>query len=341
MKKLVLSLLGIFLLFSSCDRESISTINVEKQQIVRRTNFVDFHVVDNTIHFATQEDVYKLEMELSSLNQSQLNEWEALNHFYSFRRKYDEVTDSLIKIDDENHFFNFVESNKDVLMFEGETLKPVVSNTTLAKYANPNGEYYVGEEKYFVRGEKVFMCESNEILYDIYPNDKKIKAVADYGTRVSAFQENSGKSRKCDFEIVSGFEVCDVKDCGSVEFNHVINARVYNYKKVFGVWTPYKTACRVIDGAFEINTPFSTEAKYDDYCEYKDFDYHLVNGTFSKYSDPDNEVKTLEFQVFKGTILIRAKGIDIPIPPFVKIKGRASNRGLTNEGLWAIINNGY
>ena len=236
MKKLVLFLCGIFVMFYSCERVDDSLIQ-SNVQLVKRANSVNFQVVDNTIHFATQEDVYKLEMELSSLNQSQLNEWEALNHFYSFRRKYDEVTDSLIKIDDENHFFNFVESNKDVLMFEGETLKPVVSNTTLAKYANPNGEYYVGEEKYFVRGEKVFMCESNEILYDIYPNDKKIKAVADYGTRVSAFQENSGKSRKCDFEIVSGFEVCDVKNCGSVEFNHVINARVYNYKKVFGVWT--------------------------------------------------------------------------------------------------------
>ncbi|MGM9795174.1 MAG: hypothetical protein ACI3ZZ_02995 [Candidatus Aphodosoma sp.] len=107
------------------------------------------------------------------------------------------------------------------------------------------------------------------------------------------------------------------------------------------VWTPYKTACRVIDGAFEINTPFSTEIKTDKHCEYRDVDYHLVSGTFSKYSDPNNEVKTLEFQVFKGSFLIRAEGIDLPNPPFVKIKGSASNRGLTNEGLWAIINNGY
>ncbi|MGM9795175.1 MAG: hypothetical protein ACI3ZZ_03000 [Candidatus Aphodosoma sp.] len=124
---------------------------------------------------------------------------------------------------------------KKYFFFEGETLKPIITNTTLAKYANPNGVYYIGEEKYFVREEKVFIGEPDEILDNGISHNFNLKAVADYGTRVSAFQENSGKSRKCDFEIVSGFEVCDVKNCGSVEFNHVINARVYNYKKVFGV----------------------------------------------------------------------------------------------------------
>ncbi|MGM9795176.1 MAG: hypothetical protein ACI3ZZ_03005 [Candidatus Aphodosoma sp.] len=116
MKRSVLFLWGILIFFSSCERDNVSEIQ-SNIQFVKSPNCIDYHVVDNTIHFATQEDVYKLELELSLLNQSQLDEWEEQNQFCSFRKKYDEVTDSLIKIDDEHHFFDYLESNKEVLFF--------------------------------------------------------------------------------------------------------------------------------------------------------------------------------------------------------------------------------
>lgn len=326
------------ILFNSCEK---SEAELPKNNAISNT---EISLKDDALSFQTADAFFETSGKLGEMTEKERQDWEASISFVSMRTELISIFQQVEAAENEAAIEQIVSSNSDLVKLVDGEVYPIIESNSYAAITNRKGIFFVEGVIHKVEGGKIASSEDgNEqtVTNALHGNLKSSNPdvnVIEYisnstlksggcGTRMSAYKEHDG--RKCDFEMKTYKYYC-TGCCGIYYYQVKAESKITNYKKSWGKWRTYNTACTMKDRGYTISVPKVTGYN----GQHSTFYYHDVTHTFGT-DNSSYDCATMTRWSYVGD---RVQNIGINTPSFNRVKGKATNRGIGDR--WAVINCG-
>lgn len=347
-------LLLIFVLvgfIASCNKDNEVDVPQEAQALDKTQGY---SVIDGILNFNSGDDVYNLNIILSSMNDSELNDWEKGIGFTSLRS---EINDVYSQIDDVSSYKDYeakIAQNSDIVSLVDSCMSEKITNRFYSMIINRNGYFIVGGTLHKVTSEGVVtdenQCYNNVELkaenpYDVeiegigfVPNVSSMKSFNAYCGSNDDEESNWHNNRQC-FAHVSVDRVYCLDACCTHQYWYSISCRTEaRGKNIFGGTKLYKSVHHLNYLQVKIDAP-TGEYYANGNVIYSTVTYNYDGSTAS------SELKT-QYWLSAHAVGEKVEKWDanstpvlIPLPDMRAVKGEFYTQGSYPEK--AIINCGY
>lgn len=316
--------------------------------LISTVSNADIEVVDGALNFKTAKAFFETSEKLGAMTKKERDDWEKSIGFKSLRTELNVVMNNIANTEDESAINQIVSSNSDIVLIQNEDILPIIESQAYAAISNRLGVFYVEGTIHMVDGGRIASSEDGDVASvtnALTGNLKSSEAgvdVVDYidssslstlksggcGTEMTAYTE--ANKRKCDFKMKTYKYYC-AGCCGTYYYQVKCESKIINYVKSWGKWKTYNTSCEMKERGYTISVPVVTGFNGISSVFY----YANVTHTFS-YDHSSYDCATMTRWSYVGD---QVQNSSINTPSFSRVKGQATNRGIT-DGSWAVINCG-
>jgi hypothetical protein len=314
----------------------------------------------------TIEEARGMDKIVTGISNEKLLEWEKSHSYKSYYRHWIEANEAFALVDSEQRLQQFLTSNADILIMEGDRLFPKIQGVIYQISCNRQGFYQTGNVINRIVGSDIYYVKADEWsrLLAIQPgaeapanggkvstllsNENNINAkiqatCTGFGMKDDVLYDVSGcqNDRKAWIEMYPGVwsysEIIQTENGDDFYLNYrtpTIAWKVWGERKnVFCGWNAYNTQ-------LEYRSVSYTGTGYDIY----DFDFEAgyivrtysspvtLSATIPNYITPGDDAFSIESIEFLGDEMVNEPKF-IPAPTVMK--GQGKSRGVGNQ--WAIV----